>query len=170
MADNRSLTPRGNEGLQRAAYDPFVGFRQELDQLFQDFGRSWPRMTGAKADGYLIPKVDIAETEEGLELTAELPGFDEKDVTLNIQDGVLTVKAEHSEEHEQTDRAKQYHLSECSRGSFLRRFALPFEPDADKAEASMERGLLKVTVPRLVTPEKRPRQIPIGKSAEGTKH
>jgi len=162
MADYRSLIPFGRNPLMRGG-DPFTGFRQELDRLFEDFGRGWPAAGGGGGkDGFLVPKVDVAETEAGLELTAELPGFDEKDVTLDIHDGVLTIKAEHSEQREEKDEKKHYHLVERTQGSFLRRFALPFEADADKAAAHLEKGLLKVTVPRLATSEKQPKKIPVG--------
>ena len=106
--------------------------------------------------------MDVAETDGGLELTAELPGFDQKDVSLDVHDGILTIKAEHKEDREEKDEKKHYHLIERSRGSFLRRVALPFEADADKASAHLEKGLLKVIVPRLATEASKPHQIPIG--------
>lgn len=166
MADFRSIVPFGRTSLSRGGFDPFAGFRQEMDRLLEDFGRSWPGASGregrGEGGGFMLPKVDVAETEQGLELTAELPGFDEKDVTLDIQEGVLTIKAEHQEEREEKDEKKHYHLVERSQGSFMRRFSLPFEADADKATADMSRGVLKVTVPRLATPEKQPKKIPVG--------
>jgi len=76
---------------------------------------------------------------------------------------VLTIKAEHKEEREEKDEKKHYHLVERTQGTFLRRFSLPFEADADKAAAHLEKGLLKVTVPRLATEQKKPKSIPVGK-------
>ncbi|GFM27997.1 heat shock protein Hsp20 [Novosphingobium sp. PY1] len=118
---------------------------------------------GNGKSGFLVPKVDVAETEAGLELTAELPGFDEKDVSLDIEDGVMTIRAEHKDEREEKDEKKHYHLVERTQGTFLRRLALPFEADADKASAHLDKGLLKVSVPRLATAEKKPKSIPVGK-------
>ncbi|WP_324741648.1 Hsp20/alpha crystallin family protein [Tsuneonella sp. CC-YZS046] len=161
MAEFRSLIPFGRT-LARSGYDPFSGFRQEIDRLLEDFGRDLPAALSSNKGGFIIPKVDVAETDEGLELTAELPGFDEKDVSLDIHDGVLTIKAEHKSEREEKDEKKQYHLVERSQGSFLRRLALPFEADADKASAHLDKGLLKVTVPRQASAEKKPKPIPIG--------
>lgn len=166
MADYRSLIPFGRGNLLRGNFDPFGDFRKEMDRLVDDLGRGWPSPSG-DGKSFLLPKVDIAETETGLELTAELPGFDEKDVSLDIQEGVLTVKAEHKEEREEKDEKKHYHLIERSQGSFLRRFALPFEADPDKASAHLEKGLLKVSVPRLATEAKKPRQIPVGSKQAG---
>ena len=93
MADFRSIIPFRRAGLARGGYDPFTGFREEMDRLLEDFGRGLPAAMTSEKGGFLVPKVDVAETGAGLELTAELPGFDEKDVTLDIHDGVLTIKA-----------------------------------------------------------------------------
>lgn len=172
MADFRSLMPFGRGSMQRGGgglFDPFSGFRQEMDRLLEDFGRSWSgagTREGAASGSYLMPKVDVCETDQGLEMTVELPGFDEQDVNIDVQENVLTIRAEHKEEHEQTDEKRQYHLIERSQGNYMRRFALPFEADADHAAAHLERGLLKVVVPRLVTPEKQAKKIPLG----GTQH
>ncbi|MEY3658049.1 MAG: hypothetical protein RL425_810 [Pseudomonadota bacterium] len=161
MQNSRALIPFGRAPILRKGFDPFSGFKLDFDQFLDDFSRAWPVTTTNGKDGFLIPKVDIAETDAGLELTAELPGFDQKDISLDIQNDILTIKAERHEEHEEKDEKKNYHLVELSQGSFLRRIALPFEADASKALAHLEKGLLKVEVPRLATPEKRPKAIPI---------
>ncbi|AIT80210.1 Hsp20/alpha crystallin family protein [Novosphingobium pentaromativorans] len=163
MAEFRSLIPFGRGALGRSGYDPFSGFRQEIDRLLEDFGQGIPSTFGNGKSGFLVPKVDVAETEAGLELTAELPGFDEKDVSLDIEDGVMTIRAEHKDEREEKDEKKHYHLVERTQGTFLRRLALPFEADADKASAHLDKGLLTVMVPRLATAEKKPKSIPVGK-------
>ena len=157
MADFRTLVPFGRSGQ-----DAFASLRQEMDRMLENFGQGFPAASSATRSGFLLPKVDVAETEQGLELTAELPGFDEKDVSLDIHDGVLTIKAEHEEKKEEKDEKKHYHLVERSQGTFMRRFSLPFEADADKASAHLDKGLLKVTVPRLATQEKGPKKIPVG--------
>ena len=111
--------------------------------------------------GFLSPKVNVAETDKGLELTADLPGVDQKDIDLDLVDGVLTIKAEHREEKDERDDKKQYHLVERSYGTFLRRFVLPFEADQDKVEASFDKGVLKVFVPRQENEAKQARKIAI---------
>ena len=162
MADLRSLAPFGRSSLMRGGLDPFNGLRQEMDRMLEDFGRGFPQTVAGSKGEFLSPKVDVAETEAGLELTAELPGFDSKDVSLEIHDGVLMIKAEHEEEREEKDEKKHYHLVERSQGTFLRRLALPFEADAAKATAHLEKGLLKVIVPRLQSEAQKPKTIPIG--------
>jgi len=160
MAEFRSLIPLSRSLQSRGGFDPFARFRQEMDRMLEDVGRNWPA-PARDSGGFMVPKVDVAETDAGLEITAELPGFDEKGVSLDIHDGVLTIKAEHQEQREEKDDKRHYHLIERSQGSFLRRFALPFEADADKASAHLDKGLLKVNVPRLATPEKQPKKIPL---------
>ena len=163
MAYLRPLVPFGRGSLTRGGLDPFSSLRQEMDRMLEDFGREFPQpLAGAKGD-FLSPKVDVAETEAGLELTAELPGFDNKDVSLEIHDGVLTIKAEHEEEREEKNEKKRYHLVERSQGTFLRRLALPFEADAEKTTADLEKGLLKVIVPRLQNEAQKPKTIPVGR-------
>ncbi|HRY25143.1 MAG: Hsp20/alpha crystallin family protein [Geminicoccaceae bacterium] len=139
--------------------DPFGLMRREMDRLFDSYSRDWP--APALAKGLMSPKVDVAETERGLEISAELPGIEQKDISLDLTDGILTLKAEHRAEKEEKDEKKHYHLVERSRGSFMRRFAVPFEPDADKVQASFENGVLKIEVPRSAAAEKQVRKIAI---------
>ena len=76
-------------------------------------------------------------------------------------DGVLTLKAEHKTEKEESDEKRHYHVVERSTGSYLRRFAVPFEPDQDKVEASFDKGVLKVFVPRSAAAAKQSKKIAI---------
>lgn len=160
MTELRSIIPFGRAlPLRRGEFDPFAGFREEVDRLFDDLGTAFPAATARQ--GFMLPRADVAETDVGLELTADLPGFDDKDVTLDIHDGVLTVKAEHRDEREEKDEKKHFHLVERRHGAYLRRFALPFEADSEKASARLDKGVLKVSVPRMATPEKQPTRIKV---------
>lgn len=148
--DLKTLIPFGRTGLSRGTtdFDPFVAMRRDLDRLIDDFGRDWGFPAARGANGYLTPRMDVAETDAGLEVTAELPGVDAKDIALDIAEGVLTLKATSETSREDKDDARHYHLVERSSGTFLRRFALPFTPDTTKIEATFDKGVLKVTVPR----------------------
>lgn len=158
--DLRSLIHGGRQDLARAE-TPYGGLRREMDRLFDDFSRGFGTPALSGGNGLLSPKVDVAETEKGLELTAELPGVDQDDIELSLHDGVLTLKAEHQEEKEEKDEKKQYHLVERARGTYMRRFALPFEADDDKVEARFDKGVLHVFVPRSETAEKAARKIKV---------
>lgn len=160
----KSLVPFGSSSTAPSNGDAFHSLRQDIERLFDDVTRGWS-LPAFRGNGMLNPRVDVAETEKGIELTAELPGVDEKDIDLSLDDDVLTLKAEHKEEKEEKDKKKHYHLIERSHGTYLRRFQLPFAPDAANVNASFEKGVLKVMVPRLATAESKGRRIEIGKAA-----
>jgi HSP20 family protein len=166
----RSLIPFGRSGsLTRAEdTDPFSALRREVDRMFDDFTQGWALPATLRGDGFISPKVDVAETDKGLELTAELPGIDEKDIDLELADGVLTLKAEHRTEREEKDETRKYHLVERSYGTFMRRFALPFEADEDQVEARFDKGVLHVFVPRSAAARAPARKIAIGGRASGS--
>jgi HSP20 family protein len=131
--------------------------RQRWDRLFDDFFTDfghWPslrrpfdieplrRLTG----GDLTPAVDIKEQDQAYLITAELPGMEDKDVSVEVHDDLLTLHGEKRAEREEKD--KGYHLTERSYGSFARSFRLPPDADAGKASASFTKGVLTVMVPR----------------------
>lgn len=134
---------------------PLDSLRAEVDRLFDNFagpgfglGRSLFNLEPFKGVGSSLsvgaPKVNVAETDKALEITAELPGMDEKDVEVTLADGVLTVKGEKKEEKE--DKDKNYYLVERSYGSFQRSFRLPENVDEDKVSAEVNKGVLKITL------------------------
>src|SRR5262245_10869455 len=126
-----------------ASHDPFTTLQREIDRLFDDFARGWPTFSTASD---LTPSVDVTETEKEIEVTAELPGLEEKDVQINFADGALTIKGEKKAEKEEKER--NYRLVERSYGSFSRSLELPPGIDADAIKATMANGVLKVTVPK----------------------
>jgi HSP20 family protein len=128
----------------RPVFNPFSSLQREIDRLFEDLTPGFA--TGRTA---VSAKMDLAETKNGLELTVELPGLEEKDVEVTLRDGVLTVSGEKKFESEKKDR--NYHFVERSYGSFSRSIALPDGVKADQIKASMSKGVLKVAV---ATPEK----------------
>lgn len=139
--------------------DPFNAMRREMESLFDDLSGGWDTLP-ARSDT-LTPMVNVAETSKGLEISAELPGVDQKDIELDLSDGILTLKAERHAEKDERDEKKHYHIVERSHGTLLRRFALPFEVDADKVEANFDSGVLKVFVPRQQPAEKEKAKIAI---------
>ena len=109
----------------------------------------------------MVPAVDIADTEKGYEITAELPGMDEKNVEVKFTNGVLTVKGEKQEEKK--ENSKDYHLSERRYGSFQRSFTVPDGVDAEKIEATFKNGVLTITLPKTPEAQKKEKQIAIKK-------
>lgn len=139
-------------------WHPLANLREQIDHLFEDFSRSpLPMPFGRRMFdvepffrrelmGHGIPAVDIAEKEKSFEITAELPGMDEKNIEIKLSNGSLIIKGEKKEEKE--EKRKGYYLSERSYGSFERMFNLPKGVDAEKIEANFNKGVLKVSLPK----------------------
>jgi len=144
----RSLLPIGRERRVGRFGEPFTTLQREIDRLFDDFTRGWPTVGWPTAGGTaeLIPSMDVAETEKEIEITAELPGLEEKDVQVNVSDNVLTIKGEKKSEKEQKN--KNYRMFEGSYGSFYRTIELPAGINPDGIQANLSNGVLKVTVPK----------------------
>ncbi len=132
------------------------------DRLFDDLWRGFAVAPGwaseaPRAD--FVPRVDIRETEEEIVLTAELPGVEDKDFEVVLEDDVLILKGEKRTETE-TDE-KGVHRVEILSGSFERRFALPFEADPEAVKAAYKNGVLTVTVPKPTEAKPQIRQIEV---------
>lgn len=93
-----------------------------------------------------MPAVDVVEKENSFEITAELPGLDEKDVEVKLVGNSLVIKGEKRQEHK--EEKDGYHLSERSFGSFQRSFALPDGVDREQIEAKFGKGVLRVSLPK----------------------
>lgn len=120
---------------------------RDVEKVFDDFSRRSP-LAGPPAGSALSPKIDVAETKDALDVTAELPGVDEKDIEVTLADGVLTIRGEKKTERDETDKDKSWHVIERSYGSFSRAFTLPFDADAGQVEAKFEKGVLRIHVPK----------------------
>lgn len=105
------------------------------------------------------PHADVAETDKGYEIAAELPGMDEKNIEVKVANGVLSIKGEKQEEKEEKD--KDYHMRERSFGSFQRSFQVPDGVDLDKIECSFKNGLLTVTLPKTAQAQKAAKKIEV---------
>jgi HSP20 family protein len=156
----RDLIPWGRSNDRTPAIhrdgsrNPFLSLHREMNRVFDDFFRDFdmrlPVMGGAGFNGGW-PNVDLSETDKEVTVTAELPGLEEKDIELLIEDGVLTLKGEKRAESEDKDRQ----FSERFYGRFERRIALDAEVQVDKAQAHFRNGVLTVTLPK--DPEAQPK-------------
>ena len=151
-------------------WHPLESLRKEIDDLFDSFlpGRRGERLfdlapwRGLEADfpwGGAQPRVDVAETDNAIEITAELPGLDEKDIEVALADDILTIKGEKKAEKE--ERKKGYYMSERRYGSFRRSFRLPESVDADKIAGNFDKGVLTLSLPKTAEAKKRQRKIDI---------
>ena len=145
-----------------AGGDMFSSLQREIDQVFRDFGRGWPAVGGAR-NGFMAVKFNVAETDKAVEVTADMPGVDAKDISIELKDGVLTVKGEKKADKEEKD--KNYHLVERSYGMFERAFSLGADVETDKVEASFDKGVLKIVLPKLATAQPKVKKIEVKPAA-----
>jgi len=141
----KSLIPVGRQRMVARADNPFLSLQGEIDRLFDNFTRGFPSL-GNGGMTNLMPTMDVSETDNEIEITAELPGLRDKDVQINVADNVLSIRGEKKAEKEQKD--KNYRLVERSYGSFERSLELPEGVDAGAIKASIDKGVLKVVVPK----------------------
>lgn len=93
-----------------------------------------------------VPRLDVTETDEAIEVVADLPGLEKKDIDISLEGDVLVIKGEKKEEHKETK--KHVHRMERRYGSFYRALRLPTEVKSDGIDASFLKGVLKVTLPK----------------------
>ena len=149
--------PRGMET------SPILTLHREMNRMFDDVFRGFDLARFASVgafEGFGWPRIDIEETNTEVRITAELPGLDEKDVSLEIANGVLSISGERKSESEDTDRR----LSERYYGRFERRIPLE-DVDEDKVSASFANGLLTINIPRSGDARRRVRRIAINRNS-----
>ncbi|HEU0221874.1 MAG TPA: Hsp20/alpha crystallin family protein [Paracoccaceae bacterium] len=138
--------------------DPFETMRRDMERMFTE---RFPALGATFGGTEFAPALDVRTTDAGLEVTAELPGVTESDITLEIQDDVLTLKGEKKEEREEKAPSGAI-LRERSYGSFSRSVRLPYAPEPDKVTAKFDKGVLHVTAPKPAEIAEKTRRIPIG--------
>jgi HSP20 family protein len=149
--DLRSLVPfRGQGNLMRPELSLFGSLQREVDRLFDDFTRGIRSNEG----NMLLPSIDVSETDKEIEVTVDLPGLERKNVDISLENDVLSIRGEKKIETKPDDKAdkggkdKTYHVAERSYGVFYRVIQLPPGIDPSKVQATMSKGVLKVTIPK----------------------
>jgi HSP20 family protein len=147
--------------------DPFGTLRSEMDRLFDSFMGglpTFPSMFGPSGTrGFaLSPSMDVKETDKEILVETELPGLGEKDISLTVQNGVLTIQGEKKLDYD--EEKENYHVMERRYGSFQRSLRLPDTVDDTKIDARFDNGVLKVTLPKRPELTREQRKIEIKKS------
>jgi HSP20 family protein len=142
--------------------DPFMALHREVNRLFDDVFRGFDQFgrfpsLGASRSSWGWPNVEVSETDKEIRVTAELPGLDEKDVELTLDDDVLTLRGEKRSESE--DKERQF--SERFYRHFERCIPLGTEVEEDKVEARFKNGVLSVTMPKSQRAQSRTKRIAI---------
>jgi HSP20 family protein len=136
---------------------------REIERTFDDFSRRSPfaGFAGFGGDGATMPKIDVSEGKDAVEVTVELPGCTEKDIDVTLSEGILTIRGEKKTERDETDKDKNWHVVERSYGSFSRSIPLPFTPDSTRVEAKFDKGVLRVKLPKPAEMVKKEKKIEI---------
>jgi len=135
---------------------PFLALHREMNRLFDEAFRAFdsPALIGRMPNW---PSLEVSDTDHEIRIAAELPGMDENDVEVLLEDGSLTIRGEKKAEMEDKDR----HFSERFYGRFERRIPLGFQPEDGRVNATFNNGVLTVTVPKTAEAQKNMKRIPI---------
>jgi HSP20 family protein len=153
----RSLVPFREPGLLMRPDFGLFGLHREIDRLFSEFAQG----TGPNGAQSIIPSIEISETDKAIEISAEMPGLERKDVEISIEDDTLTIRGEKKVEENQKDKNVQ--LSERCYGVFYRVLQLPPGIDPSSVQATMANGILKITIPKPAKAE--PKKIEVKEAA-----
>jgi HSP20 family protein len=135
----------------RAERSPALTFQRDMNRLFDDFfntfdtAPAWPFGGDLPARAF-TPAVNVAESDKEVTVTTEVPGMEEKDVSVELQDDILTIAGEKKTETE--EKGKEWHRREYSYGSFRRTVPLPVAVESDKAKAKLAKGVLTIVLPK----------------------
>ena len=154
-------------------WDPFrelSSLQNRVNSLFQDYGRSGQ---DELTTGSFVPAVDVYEDEHKVTLKLEIPGVNQEDVDVQLENNTLTVRGERKFEKE--EKEENFHRIERRYGNFVRSFTLPNTIDTENVQASYENGVLKIELSKRA--EAKPKQIKVnitggktlGKTVESTK-
>jgi HSP20 family protein len=162
MSDIEISKPQGQPvPRSRALFDEF---RNEMNRVFERFETGlphWSRAVAPWAVNVVVPNLDVHENDKAMTIEVELPGIDEKDVSVTVNNGYLTIRGEKKTERE--EKKDNYHLAERSFGSFERSLRLPETLDESKIEAHFDKGVLRISAPKRPDALKAERKIEIGK-------
>jgi len=144
----RALVPfTSRSNATRPEAGAFGTLHREIDRLFDDFTRGFG--VGTPMTNNVLTSIDVTETDKQIVITAELPGLERKDVDVTLEDNILTIRGEKTIEAEPKDeKTKNVHVSERAYGVFYRMLELPTGIDPSTVQATMSKGVLKVTIPK----------------------
>jgi HSP20 family protein len=129
-----------------------IPWRGEMDRLRNEMERLYDRFFDLRPfrrfteEGEWMPTVDVSETEKEIIVSAEIPGVEAKNIDVNLDGSVLTIKGERKRERE--EKEESFHRIERSYGSFYRALQLTSEVDGERIKATYKKGVLRITLPK----------------------
>jgi len=141
---------------------PFSSLREEIDDVFNHYFA--PRARDKHTDGgfSMSTSLDMSETKNAINVVLDVPGIDEENIEISLTDGALDISGHREEEAEEKDA--DFHRVERSYGAFRRRIALPCDVEADKIQAKLKKGVLKIKLPKSAKAKSNGRKIEISTS------
>ena len=145
--------------------DIFGAMREEMDKMFERFEHGLPRWPTLfrQGNGIVVPELDVRENSTSITVEAELPGVDEKDVSVTLANGVLTIKGEKKQGKE--EKGENFYRTERSYGAFERSLRLPDTIDEAEVDAKFDKGVLTITAAKKPEAVKAERRIEIKKAS-----
>jgi HSP20 family protein len=145
-----------------ARWDPFRELEEMYGRLNRVFGQPGPRRASDEGEAFAdwAPALDLEETDGEYLVKADLPAVTKEDVTVSIEDGVLSIEGERKQEKE--EKGKKFHRIERSYGKFLRRLTVPTDADPQKVSAEFKNGVLNVHLPKSATAKPRAINVKVG--------
>ena len=153
MAIERWRPRRGLARTEPQATTPFMGLsrlERQLDDMFDRFFRDLPLFSWGTEGRTWAPALDVIVRKNEVVLRADLPGLEQKDVQVEIDNGTLSLRGARTEEHE--EKEEDYFCAERWEGNFNRSIALPAGVDTEHVEATFKSGVLEVHLPKKSTP------------------
>jgi HSP20 family protein len=154
---------RGKKEEQAKLQYPLVTFHKDVNRLFDNFFKGYDEFPRFPFRGNRLtefsPKIDVSENDKEIEVTAEVPGIDQSDIDVTLNDNVLTIKGKKKEEKEAN--GKEYYHVERSYSSFCRSLHVSCEIESDKVDASFKKGVLKIILPKSEKTQENVRKIEV---------
>ena len=145
--------------------DIFSAMRSEMDRMFERFEHGFPRLPLFRGDHatVMVPDLEVRENASAITVEAELPGVEEKDISVTLSNGILSIKGEKKQDKE--EKTENYYLAERSYGAFERSLQLPDSVDETKVDAKFDKGVLKIIAAKKPEAVKAQRKIEIKKAS-----
>lgn len=155
----RSLIPQSwsRNAPSTMSADPFSALQEEMNRLFESFGH-FPASAWS-SDMAAAPRMDVCETEKEIDIDAELPGIDEKNVEVNVSGDTLTISGERKDERD--EKSRNYRMMERSYGRFSRSLSLPFDVDPKNVTATFDKGVLHIAIRKPENVTSKSAKIPV---------
>jgi HSP20 family protein len=145
--------------VKRETQDSVLSLHQDIDRIFDDFFRGFGLSQFDESWGDFSPRIDVSETDQAYNVSAELPGLDENDIEVTFEHNTLTISGEKKTEKE--DKGQNYYRMERSYGSFRRSIPVPANVEADQIDAKFKKGVLNISLPKSAETQEHIKHIPV---------